>query len=173
MSDKFFEPPPEMEAFVLAAFDDFRRRRKHRRWGGVCLLTAAAVGLAILIHGSPVRRPSETQRPLVRINGAEPIPAVVTARAKSPRKRHRRKIAVVAVDPGPDFIPIPYTAPILPGERVSVIRTEMPVAALVAAGVPLFGSDAGASAQAELIVGEDGVARAVRVIAVAEYRENR
>jgi hypothetical protein len=45
---------------------------------------------------------------------------------------------------------------------------EMPVAALIAAGFPFATSDAGAEASADVIIGEDGRARAVRLISISE-----
>jgi hypothetical protein len=45
---------------------------------------------------------------------------------------------------------------------------EMPVAALIAAGMPLFAADTGARVQADVVVGEDGLARAIRLISILD-----
>jgi hypothetical protein len=61
--------------------------------------------------------------------------------------------------------------PLDPAERASIVRMEMPVAALIAAGMPLFAADTGARAQADIMVGEDGLARAIRVVSISDYKE--
>jgi hypothetical protein len=80
-----------------------------------------------------------------------------------PQKRRHKPDA----DPSP-FLPIPYTQPLGPGERAEVVRMEMPVAALIAAGFHVATSDAGAEASADVMIGEDGRARAVRLISISE-----
>jgi hypothetical protein len=62
------------------------------------------------------------------------------------------------------FVAIPYVAPLAPYERTSVVRLNIPVAALVAAGFTVQGADPGATVSAEVIVGQDGRAHAVRLI---------
>lgn len=61
------------------------------------------------------------------------------------------------------FVAIPYVAPIAPYERTSVVRVNIPVAALVAAGFAVHGADPGATLTADVIVGQDGRAHAVRL----------
>lgn len=61
------------------------------------------------------------------------------------------------------FVAIPYVAPLAPYERTSVVRMNIPVAALVAAGFAVHGADPGATLAADVIVGQDGRAHAVRL----------
>ena len=61
------------------------------------------------------------------------------------------------------FVAIPYVAPLAPYERTSVVRMNIPVAALVAAGFTVHGADPGATLTADVIVGQDGRAHAVRL----------
>jgi hypothetical protein len=65
------------------------------------------------------------------------------------------------------FLAIPYTAPLASYERTSLVRMDLPVSALVAAGLPVRISDPAAQASADVLVGEDGRARAVRVISIS------
>ena len=62
------------------------------------------------------------------------------------------------------FLEIPYTAPLAPYERTSVMRMEVPVAALTAAGFQVHGQEPGATVTADVLVGQDGRARAFRLI---------
>lgn len=65
------------------------------------------------------------------------------------------------------FVPIPYVLPPAPYERVEVVRMKLPVAALIAAGFQMQTADLGAEAEADVIVGQDGRARAVRLISIS------
>ena len=51
--------------------------------------------------------------------------------------------------------------------RASVVRMELPVAALISAGFPIQTANTGAQAEADVVIGEDGRARAVRLISVS------
>lgn len=65
-----------------------------------------------------------------------------------------------------DFIAIPYTPPLAPGEMVRIIRTDIYPEALASMGVevdPLAWSGRAADVPVEMVVGEDGIPRAVRI----------
>jgi hypothetical protein len=70
--------------------------------------------------------------------------------------------------PEAPFIPIPYVAPLAPYERADIVRVDLPVAALIAAGLPVRTAASGATAQADVIVGQDGRVHAIRVISIAQ-----
>lgn len=61
------------------------------------------------------------------------------------------------------FVPIPYVPPLDRHERATVIRMDVPVAALLAAGYRLRVTDPTAIVRTEVLVGEDGRAHAVRL----------
>lgn len=60
------------------------------------------------------------------------------------------------------FVEVPYAPPLAPGEFVSVVRQELEPAALVRMGLPVNGLG-DAPVAADVVVGEDGFPRAVRV----------
>jgi hypothetical protein len=62
------------------------------------------------------------------------------------------------------FVAIPYTAPLAPYERTAVLRTELSVTALIAAGFDVHATDTAATLNAEVLVGQDGRARAIRLL---------
>ena len=66
------------------------------------------------------------------------------------------------------FIAVPYAPALASGELLRVVRTELYPAALVSLGVDIDPAWAG-KMPAELLVGEDGYPRAVRVSADADY----
>jgi len=65
---------------------------------------------------------------------------------------------------GEPFIEIPYTAPLAPYERSRVVRMDIPVAALIAAGFEVHAPDTGAVLQADVLFGQDGRAHAIRLV---------
>jgi hypothetical protein len=62
------------------------------------------------------------------------------------------------------FVPIPYVQPLDPYESATVIRMDVPVAALIAVGYKMGASDPTAVVKADVLVGEDGRAHAVRIL---------
>jgi len=66
------------------------------------------------------------------------------------------------------FIAVPYAPPLATGEFVSVVRTELQPTALARMGIYV---DAGYTADipADVVVGEDGLPRAVRLVEAMEF----
>ncbi len=62
------------------------------------------------------------------------------------------------------FLPIPYTLPLAEGESASVVRMNLPVAALLSAGLRLPAADPTATVTADVLMAEDGQPRAVRLV---------
>lgn len=79
-------------------------------------------------------------------------------------------IALVGRPPAPPhpadrpFLEIPYTAPLAPYERTRIVRMQVPVAALVAAGFEVHAADAGGALEADVLFGQDGRAHAIRPV---------
>jgi hypothetical protein len=101
-----------------------------------------------------------------------PAPPAAVAQAPSqttpvaqPVKRAPKRRVKPAQKPEAPFIAIPYTLPLDPRERVDVVRMDMPVAALIAAGVPVGMADPTGRVRTDVLVGQDGRARAVRLVA--------
>lgn len=66
-------------------------------------------------------------------------------------------------DEGP-FVPVPNVLPLDSYETGRVLRMDLPVSALIAAGYSLPTADPGATVTADVLVGEDGRAHAVRLV---------
>jgi hypothetical protein len=86
---------------------------------------------------------------------------------EQPERANHKRVAKLVVEPEQPFIAIPYTLPLEPYERANVMRMDVPVAALIAAGLPMNMVDPGARARADVLVGQDGRARAVRLISIS------
>jgi hypothetical protein len=61
-----------------------------------------------------------------------------------------------------EFVPVPYAAPLAPGEYVEVVQTELTPAALARMGFVIRAASASV-VPTDLMVGQDGLPRAVRV----------
>jgi hypothetical protein len=71
---------------------------------------------------------------------------------------------VAVTEPG--FVPVPYTVPLTPQEPTTVWRMEIPVARLRAVGYRVEAADPAAIVEADVLVSQDGRARAIRPIAI-------
>lgn len=65
------------------------------------------------------------------------------------------------------FAPLPYAMPVAGGERLWVERTELEGAALARLGLDFPVAD-GTDVEADVLLGDDGLPRAVRVVGYAE-----
>ena len=64
------------------------------------------------------------------------------------------------------FVAIPYTIPPAPYERTSIVRMDVEVAALMAAGFRIPEAVAGATIPADVLLAQDGRAVAIRPLTV-------
>ena len=169
------QAPPELEAKLLGEFLRIRGVRRSRGpWILVPLAAAAALLIAFTLN---TKTPAPPARVVPNIPAA-PIAAITAVPAPSP-ETPRAVVAVRPRKPRParvveePFVQIPYTQPLAPWERGEIVRVELPVAALIAQGFPMATSDAGAAARADVLIGEDGRARAVRLISISQRSTQR
>ena len=134
------EVDPVREAALMAAFDAAQAARRGtprsrgRQYWGMAGLAAAAAGM-IVVALSPGQKPS----------------------ASSVRRVHS--------DPQPpnEFVMLPGTAGLPSLESGSLVRLNLPVSVLPSMGVtPPQGR--ATAVKADVIIGQDGVARAVRLV---------
>jgi hypothetical protein len=135
--------PGHVEERLRMEFQRHHRRRKLLLWTPV-LTAAAAAGMALFIwsHGWSY--------------GAKPVPSplAVVARTVAPVEEEADAAS---------FYPLPEAEALPALENAMVVRIQLPVSSLQLMGVPVSEESAGASVQAELLLGQDGLARAVRL----------
>jgi hypothetical protein len=143
-------PDPAREAALMAAFDAARRVRPHPRsgrgyWGMAGLAAAAAVLIAV---------------------GVTPIWTGRHASSDGLQATHKPPSSsrgVQSAQPPNEFVMIPGAVGLPDMESGSLVRIDLPVAMLPSLGVtPPAG--AAANVRADLIVGQDGLPRAVRLV---------
>jgi len=168
--------PPAVKQALLSAFreTEFVGRPKRRVWWLGAAVAAAAALLAVFV---PVRKPHEspTVPKITRVPAGEPmkiIAPVYREQRKPPvhslRAAHRRPSM-----PAPqsvredrevvtDFIPVVYDPE--PVEHGRMVRVRLPRSALASFGLPMNEQRAEETIQADVVLGEDGLARAVRFV---------
>jgi hypothetical protein len=139
--------PAEVERTLLAEFDRVQHRKRRLSWMIMSGAVAASIAVVLIVS--------------VRENQPPPVPAATVVEAVTEDVQQSQQ----------PFVPIPYVAPLGVYERAEIVRMEVPVAALIAAGFPMRTSDPGARAQADVVVGQDGRARAVRLISISTQGE--
>jgi hypothetical protein len=132
---------------LMRDFARIHRRPSIPSWAWA-LGAAAALLLAVFIGHEAGKRSSKTVSPAaVRIHDdAVLYEASLDASALS----------------SDDFIAVPYTPPLAPGEMVRVVHADLYPEALASMGVEVDPSWAG-NLPADVVVGEDGLPRAVRI----------
>jgi hypothetical protein len=134
------EAPLHIEAQLRAQFRKQNRRRHLAAWmPAFSVATAAGIALLLWVHAKP--KPA-------------PAPAVVEALAVAP---------VAEEDADSSFYPLPEAEALPAVENAMVVRVQLPVSSLQLMGVPVSEERADASVQADLLLGQDGLARAVRL----------
>jgi hypothetical protein len=168
--------PYSVERAVLAEFDAARRRR-------ICKIAAAGAIAALLAAGvfgireRPGRQTSVSSNAVLPAASRAAAPAATyetvkpKATTRLPRGRPsapREKAPAPA--PQDPFVAIPYTVPLAPEERATIVRMTLSPAAIAAVGFPFAVAETGSALQADVLVGEDGRARALRIVADSSFR---
>jgi hypothetical protein len=133
--------PLEVEQAVLAEFDRVERRKRGRVW--IAAVGAIAASVTVVWISENRSAPKAATPPAVE--------AQADAESEQP------------------FVPIPYVLQPEPYERVEVVRMSLPVSELIAAGFRMQTADLGAQAEADVMVGQDGRPRAVRLISISSF----
>jgi len=145
-------PPPEpaREAALMAAFDAARaaapvRTSRRAYWGMAALAAAAALLIAAGIAPTSAGR-----------HGSSDGSQAVNTPSSSSR-------GVQSVQSPGEFVIVPGAAALPEIESGSLVRIDLPVSALPALGI-MPPSGAVARVKADLIFGQDGLPRAVRLV---------
>jgi anti-sigma factor RsiW len=127
----------------------------------------ASVAFALLVLAWNLTRPSAVPMPrYVAVRTAQDPPRLNPALVPTPvahnsTRRRRAQVAPVDVD---SFIALPYSDAALPLSGATTLRVQLPVEDLWLAGVMVDSGRAGAIVQADIIMGMDGLPRAMRLV---------
>lgn len=160
---------PYVEMAVMDAFREhqrtqeraqYRQRRARVRWAGWMAVSAAAVVLAI--GGWKLSRKHS-----LNANSTEASAGAITA---NPAADNVNSAAATASDSqdtaaqDSDFVPLPYGEDFTADDAGVVVRVSMTREALGSLGYPVNEMHGQDVVQADLVVGEDGWPRAVRLV---------
>ncbi len=159
------EVPGGVERVLQAEFAAAHRPRRVS-FGYAVVGGAMAAMLALVWFVG--NRPTVQVRPHAPVEAtAVPVPPTETvAVARTVRPVVRRRVTKEKPAQEQPFVAIPYTMPLDPYERADVMRVDLPVTALIAAGFSTSMMDPGATARADVLVGQDGRARAIRLVSI-------
>jgi hypothetical protein len=197
-----WRPSGDLEGRLRAAFAASRDpgcagesgRPAWRQWGWGLAAAAAIVTTAWLswgsrepgahashVSGTAASSPPAADSPASRdgdgrLEGARQSPAAAGARhvARGGLSRNVARGRRPAVVRTMEFIAIPGSAGLPPLESATIVRTELPVSVLPIYGVDIVPAAARPAVEADLLVGQDGQARAIRLVRPdQESRESR
>jgi hypothetical protein len=135
------EAPRHIEEQLKAQFRRKNRRRNLMGWAPA-FSVAAAAGIALLVWSH-----SGQTKPVAP-------PAVVAANTVAPAQEEEADAS---------FYPLPEAEALPAVETAMVVRVQLPVSSLQLMGVPMGEERTDSSVEAELLLGQDGLARAVRL----------
>ncbi len=141
------EAPPRVETRLLAAFrtqSGVEPVRTRRRW--IPVLTWAAAFAAMLSLGLFIVRDRQPEA------------------ARSTVQHGVERAAMEIPSELEGFIPLPNSGALPANEDMDVVRVEMPRSAMLAAGLEVSADRVGEMVEADVMLGSDGVARAVRFL---------
>ena len=90
--------------------------------------------------------------------------ALLVAVLLLPRSEPPAPVRQAATELATDYLPIGYGPGLRAGETVQVIRIRLPRSEMVRFGLPVQVERAHQPVQADVLIGEDGLARAIRFV---------
>lgn len=160
------EAPPRVEERLLAEL----RRRSHARRRNLWLMggtgaIAAAIAVLLWIRPAPprsvpaaaqvLRQAPQQQLPKVVVSAAAPAPHTARSARRAPARDAEVSMA---------FHPLPDTDQLPPVDSATVVRVQLPLSSLRLMGVPVNQEHADEHIQADVLLGQDGLARGVRFV---------
>jgi hypothetical protein len=154
---------PTVEQALLASFRARNARRRRVVWGSAAGAFAAAAAVMTFFFSGPAPKPSNPVAHAIR--PAAPDVQEASGEPQQDSDLPQARFAVVRTDDvASSFYPLPEAADLPAIETAIVVRVEMPASSLQFMGV-LVGDDASADpVEADVLLGQDGLARGVRLI---------
>ncbi|MBZ5644058.1 MAG: hypothetical protein LAO19_14955 [Acidobacteriia bacterium] len=170
------QAPPQVEAAVLAGFRSHHQRNSWRRTFEWSSIGAAAAILLIVFWTFVIRyRVPAQPAPKKDVSSHSSAPLDAKGAAVSPAndgaQASDKDEADSAVDASTvetyvasDFVPVPFTGAIAPDDPGMVVRVELTRASLAQLGYPVAEAPDDDLIQADVLVGEDGWPRGVKLV---------
>ena len=158
------DAPAYVERRLLAEFRRRARARRNRMWlsgAAVAAVAASVFAMLWLKPAAPKSAPSTT----VAVAHQRPVPAVVNSSAAVMQPAVQiRKAANRRRPASLEFYALPDADSLPPVETATVVRVQLPMSSLRLIGFPINEDRAGEAVQADVLLGQDGLARGVRLV---------
>jgi len=154
------QAPEGVEQRLLGEFHKRLHERRRNRWLG--LGTAAiAAGLAVLLWvrtepAVPAPRMARVGTP-ASLKAVNQAPTPPPALSLPPAYERGPEVAI-------NFYRLPDADELPPMESATIVRVQLPMSSLRLIGLPVSEDRAAESVQADMLVGQDGLARGVRFV---------
>ena len=157
------EAPPELEARLTAALRRESQKRKLLRWAPVVATAAAAAAVLTML----IRFPNNPPPPAaISYTAPPPVLTSATARPPVPRRHHtiRRPQPAPPDEIATAFFTLPEARDLPPPEAETMVRVQLPRSTMRLVGLPVNEERADERIRADMLLGQDGIARAVRFV---------
>jgi hypothetical protein len=166
-NDRHDGVPLSVEMRLIQAFRARRPKRTFPSWAAVCSIAATAALVAVVtVHHRT--RPSVALYPVQPASAAlaQAVATIETPRPvmpkavrikKSPAREEQTTTEIVT-----DFFPLMDPAP--PFDHGEILRVQLPATAMRAVGLPVSEDHLADQVQADVLVGEEGLPRAIRFV---------
>jgi hypothetical protein len=172
------EAPKHVEAALLSAFRAQSNKPVPRMWTRWALAAAAAIAIVIGTGVWKLNQPLDALPPVKLATAAPAPPPVQPASvqaappvvAKRLRRTTRPRAVPAQVEGSPtqevatDFMPLEDTLTLPPLESGHILRVQMPRSTMMRFGLPVNPDRMLEPVKADVVFGQDGIARAVRFV---------
>lgn len=166
--------PPQVEVALLAAFRSHHRRASWQRTLEWTSIGAAAAVLTLFLwlgHGNQKTTSAPTARKDAASRSSAPVQAQASDSLKlngeTPAATESSVVAEVSANEtyaASDFVPVPYSGAIVADDPGMVVRVQLTRASLAQLGYPVAETPDEDLIMADVLVGEDGWPRGVKLI---------
>jgi hypothetical protein len=177
-----------LEGALLEAFRQRQppvRRTSARTWIPLAAAAALLVGAGLWLSRSNIENPAVAQpEPLATTNSVAPAPETATSKTTTVPWVSKTNVGVTATRPrrsprpsrfvaAEGFMMLPMAANLPAFESGEIVRMELPVTALPAYGLEIAPDARRLAVEADLLVGQDGQARAIRLVNNVRLQPNQ
>lgn len=173
------QPPPNREGLLCSEFRLYHRRRSIRQ--GILIAGIAACLTIVFAGGTVMIRRSSAPEPVVQTRPPAEAPVAHTPaprremsveatspvrRRSTPAKARRLPVPQPPIEEQvmTGFLPVGVGVTFGPGDRGSLVRVRLPRSALASFGLPVNEDRDTKTVNADVLLGDDGLARAIRFI---------
>lgn len=157
------QAPPHVEEFLVAELRRRSRARLTKIWWSVSAVAAIAAGMAVLMWMRPA--PSQSTPAVARVSVPELPRPLETVAVPAVQKSHAiRSVRARPAKATLSFYALPSASELPPVENAMVVRVQLPMSSLRLMGLLVSEESSAERIQADVLVGQDGLARGVRFV---------